>query len=326
MSKLSSAVCIGATLGAASVFAVACSHEWDGYEPRPDAAGAVGGGPGATGVTGTAGSAAEGGSGAGAASNGSNSGGGGLGGSGSGGCAPPGATGYRAAVLTDCPIAYFRMGETAGATTADEVSGLIANLTNGPSLGAPGAIAADADTAVSMDGVDDSICAGDVFDFPGGLSFTIELWISPASLDNSYRRVFAKEVGNGTPARNGYTFWARQPDPTAPSQTATGFELWLDDTKAIDTHLFEPPPLATWTHVATRLDGATQKGALFFGGVMVAEAMYTDTIVDNIGAFCWGAGSTGTANFAGSLDELAIYDHALSDARIVAHHAAGTTR
>ena len=316
-----------AALAAAALLGPGCTHEWDSYDPRPPSGGASTGGNGGQGgdaTSSTLGSGAEGASTNTSSSNGgegTTGGNGGAGGSGVGGCAPADATGYRAQVLADCPVAYFRVGEATGTSTTDEVGGLVATLTGGPVLGQPGALTSDPDTAVTLDGVNDSICFGDMFDF-GPQSFTVELWMMPSLLDNAYRRAYAKETGAGTPDRTGFLFWVRQPDPTSPQQTAMSFEVWATGTKVTDTPLLTPPKLATWIHLVTRADVATQKAALFLDGVLVMEDIDAGTTVDNAGAFCWGSTSTGSANFGGSLDEMAIYDHALTDARIAAHHQA----
>ena len=60
-------------------------------------------------------------------------------------------------------------------------------------------------------------------------------------------------------------------------------------------------------------------------GAVVSEWPYLGAVVDNPAALRFGARSNGNGSecFAGYLDELAIYDYALSDARISAHYQAG---
>ena len=311
--------------GLAAVIALAmaagCTHGWDDYDPRPTEASAS--------SSGAAGSSSV-------ASGGSSGTAGGLGGAGGAGtaaggagglpvqgCAPPGATGYRAEVLADCPIAYFRLGEASGIDTVDEVAGMKGSLVNGAALGASGALDGDQDTAILLDGDDDSIRLDDVFDFPG-VSFAFEAWIQPTLLDDNYRRVFDKESGLGMgEIRQGYAFFVRSPAPNAMYKNAVGFEIWLDGEFVGATHTTTPPALGKWTHVVTSVDAVTGAIRLYLDGVPVDEALLLKPMIDNPSLFYWGATSNGYTTFAGTLDELAVYDHPLSDERVAAHYKVG---
>ena len=57
---------------------------------------------------------------------------------------------YRAAVLADSPLAYWRLGETSGTVAHDETgNGHDGTYVGGVTLGQPGALTGDANTAVS---------------------------------------------------------------------------------------------------------------------------------------------------------------------------------
>jgi hypothetical protein len=67
--------------------------------------------------------------------------------------AAPAASAYSAAVLADSPLAYYRLGEASGTTMTDS-SGNSRNGTyaGSPTLGAPGLVTGDSDTAVTFNG------------------------------------------------------------------------------------------------------------------------------------------------------------------------------
>ncbi|MBK5117153.1 MAG: hypothetical protein JJE23_09590, partial [Thermoleophilia bacterium] len=88
---------------------------------------------------------------------------------------------YRAAVMTDAPTAYWRLGEATGTTATDETARAPGSYLGGPSLERPGALIDDPNTAVSLDGTNDQMtAAAAVLNLPAAVS--LEVWIKPASL------------------------------------------------------------------------------------------------------------------------------------------------
>ena len=83
---------------------------------------------------------------------------------------PPGPPGpYRGTVLSDSPVAYWRLGESSGTTAADELGAAPGTYKQGVTFGAVGALADYANAAVSLDGGDDRVTMGDPVD--GRLDF-----------------------------------------------------------------------------------------------------------------------------------------------------------
>jgi hypothetical protein len=87
-------------------------------------------------------------------------------------------------------------------------------------------------------------------------------------------------------------------------------------------------PLNAWTHVAATYDGSTI--SLYINGILDATLPYSGGIypgTDNmaIGANVGGMGSGGMAGpFAGMIDEVSLYNRALSPPEIKAIYSAGT--
>ncbi len=85
---------------------------------------------------------------------------------------------YRDEVLADFPAMYLRLGEAGGSLKAADVTGDNHPGTYseaGLTLGVPGAIVNDPDTAVSFDGAH-AIHVGPSFDFGNGSPFSVEIW------------------------------------------------------------------------------------------------------------------------------------------------------
>jgi hypothetical protein len=82
---------------------------------------------------------------------------------------------YASAVLADHPVAYWRLGEASGTTAIDSSAHLQTGAYfNGVSLGQPGALPGDPNTAARFDGVNDHA----QFPNPVGDDFTVEAWIN----------------------------------------------------------------------------------------------------------------------------------------------------
>ena len=93
--------------------------------------------------------------------------------------AEAGAAGYRAVVLADAPLAYYRLDDQG--TTAKDETGAHDGVYMGAPTHASGAIAGDANKAAVFDGSSDYVDVGDVLPFLATAPFTIEAWASPAS-------------------------------------------------------------------------------------------------------------------------------------------------
>lgn len=74
------------------------------------------------------------------------------------------------------------------------------------------------------------------------------------------------------------------------------------------------PPLNAWTHLAFTYDGATEK--LYVNGVLVASRAQTGAISAANGVLHIGGDSVWGEHFQGLIDEVRIYNRALSAAEI----------
>src|SRR5262245_36913274 len=235
------------TVVATLVFAIGCnlSVPLEGLQ-----AGGAGGAPSASNATvaSSGGAPSSGGSSASAIG-----GSGGIGGT----AGSPGA--YVAEVLADSPVLYWRLNETGGITAMDasgkDHHGTFTGLVQ---FAQPGAIAGDTDTAVGFSGA--GVDAGEIFDFAGNESYTLEAWIRPTTIDSVYRHVFNKDVVDGN-GRQQYGMFVR-------SSSGLGFERFVNSTSVqVATGA---PPLNVYTHVVGTYNGTTLE--LFVNAVSVGSA------------------------------------------------------
>jgi len=230
--------------------------------------------------------------------------------------ADAGATSYRAAVLADKPIAYLRFGESSGATARDETgNGNTAAVRGAVVWGVPGALAGDKDTAVRLDGNTSVVDLGGAIDFSGTSPFSLELWFNVATVDLSYRFLVVKD-----------------------DRAASGREEWGIVLHKVDGLYFEryvagggrgagtaaAPYLGRWVYAVATYDGSRIN--LFVEGVAVDSSPDPRPQPAKSVPLHVGAGFPNGGVVDGSIDELAIYDHALSPARIKAHFDAARPR
>jgi len=215
---------------------------------------------------------------------------------------------YRKQVLADEPLAYWRLGETSGTSAADATgSGNSGTYTGGVTLGALGALAGDSDTASSFDGVNDQVTVPHNAALNLNGSFSIEFWAKQTSFTNSFPGI----INKGTSANaNGYLIFAN-------STGTLGFKrnnVTVSTTAGALT--------TSYKHFVVIHDGTYV--VWYVNGVFNNYGVVTYPANNTTAGLSLGLGDAG--QYAHDvLDELAIYQTALSDTRITAHYGAGLT-
>lgn len=242
-----------------------------------------------------------------------------VGGGGSGG-GSGGGVDYAALVLQSDPLAYWRLGESVGSVAADRSPhGIDGQYQSGVTLGEPGAV--EGDTSVAFDGSDDQIAVEGAFSFAGRLPFSVEAWVRFEDAGSGpLGALVSKNDFEGN-----FSGWALIAHPDGHLQ----FRRWnlaaLDYDVVTFSYSSDPTviELGRWTHVAVTCDGATLQ--LFIDAdvrhtnpvTLDLEETSTPLLMGNAAAW---------ANFTGGLDEVAIYDRALSGSEITSHFLAGSGR
>lgn len=223
---------------------------------------------------------------------------------------------YLSEVLADSPVGYWRLGETAGTTMTDSSGnyrhGLHVSLSAG-SMGLPGAIPGDSDTSVQYQGGSYSEVAHATW--ADVQNFTIEAWVSAEGVgtldgpiltrdgeigvDVPYTILMHSSYGfivyiskGGTTYYRGTSDWAQINDGAwhhivATHSTTAGLKVYVDGTEVIDGPHNVPP--------AGALDVTQQS-------VRVGHSSDFD------GRY-----------YSGNVDEVALYNTALSPERVLAH-------
>jgi hypothetical protein len=197
----------------------------------------------------------------------------------------------------------------------DEASGTTALDASGS--GNPGTISGAtrvtgrAGGALSFDGVNDWVTVADAASLDLTTGMTLEAWVNPTQLNGLWRTVLLKETGGGM----AYALYAGD-DAGRPSG-----HVW--STSELDAHGPAALPLDTWSHVAMTYDGATVR--LYVGGTQVATRAATGAARVTTGALRIGGNAVWAEWFAGRIDEVRVYNRALTAPQIQADMAAPVT-
>ena len=172
----------------------------------------------------------------------------------------------------------------------------------------------NANSAYSFDGVDDYISAPDspTLDFSSS-HLTVSAWVNPDAFSrNTYERI----VGRWSGIADKREFYLG----LDPSDTFV-FTMHPDGTGYLGTHVHVTSTatllLGDWVHVAGTWDGTTAR--IFIDGIQQNSAPYSLGVIDGIAPLFIGTDETnlpGLYNFDGSIDDVYIYNRALSPSEI----------
>jgi hypothetical protein len=218
-------------------------------------------------------------------------------------CSPPAGSAY-ASLVTGTPglVSYWRLGEQSGTTACDSAGVRDGSYQGGVALGAPGAVAGDPDTAASFDGVDDDVALPTL---PSSVDFTIEGW---------QRITDSSNVNNALYARYGNLRVLPRPAGYYAGVWVGGQEYALQGTSAGN--------IGEWVHWAFVRSASTLR--LYRDGVQVASR--GDLPASASASLSGDIGRMGGAYPAkAAIDEVAVYNAALSAATVQQHYAAALT-
>lgn len=218
--------------------------------------------------------------------------------------------GYRSLVLSLEPVAYWRLGEASGTVAVDEMGTADGVYETGVTLGQGGALVWDDDPSAEFNGDDGHVTLGTIgVGHPlqlAGVDFTVAVWFKQRSGGDRYQRILDKT--NSHTGIAGYTVLA---DP---------LERWL--TIHVDGNWYMTGAGAytfgAWhcaafvvTDSAYRIyvDGVEVSGSFLIGSAKHAPGVETDARVGS-----WNHSDQREWN--GWLDELAVWDRALTDDQV----------
>lgn len=215
---------------------------------------------------------------------------------------------YESVVKEDTPKGYWRLGEPSGTSAADSSGNTqTGEYKAGPTLGVTGALAGDANTAATFAKASKQfVTVPDSATLDLGDVLSYEIWFKRAStgtlqtlIDKGPNQLIVRFLANNKilVRRNGVA------------------NICESTSTVTDT--------TTWHHLVVTKNGATVK--IWLDGVDVTGAVTNSTLTNTAISLSIGASEAGAEEWwDGSLDEVAVYGTALSEARVKAHFAAAT--
>lgn len=216
---------------------------------------------------------------------------------------------YAEVVLADNPVAFWRLNETAPPDANDSSPSQLDGLYKGSvSLGEPGALAEVDNTAIFMlGGMDTHVEVADTLDFDGEAPMTLEAWVQQTTIDGT---IMAKAFYDGS----NYQGWLLY---------MQGFRACI--IREVTVCSTEEVGMGEWTHVVGLFDGGVAGTVrIYVNGIEANSATSSGPLADTSELIRIGHSAFG--GWDGYLDEIAIYDYALSESRIMAHYMAGVGR
>lgn len=202
---------------------------------------------------------------------------------------------------------YWALNEDAGYTAADSAGAQTGTLANGP-IWQP--LAGRFGGAIDLDGVDDRIDLG-VFNLPYGSTMSIALWMKADDFDVSDARLISKATGTA----NTDHYWMI----STINSTAIRFRLKAGGSTTTLSTSVGQVVANEWHHVAVTYDGSNMR--IYVDGLPAASVPKTGLLTSSataavaIGNQPAGAGSR---PFDGLIDDVRVYDRALTSAEIAA--------
>src|SRR6266853_2099906 len=155
--------------------------------------------------------------------------------------------------------------------------------------------------ALAFNGTSARVTVPDAASLQLTTGMTLEAWVFPTATPTSWRAIVDKTV-------DGYYLMASTDQGDRPSVGGT----WVGGNQ----NTYGPSVLAlnAWTHLAATFDGETVR--LYVNGALVASQAQTTPLASTDGTLQIGGDSYPNEFFAGRIDEVRIYNRALTEAEI----------
>ena len=238
-------------------------------------------------------------------------------------------SGYPAAVVGSSPLSYWRLDESSGTVAHDLISGNN-GVYNSTTLGLPGYSILDPDTAAGFSGNNSYVgsISGTAINFIDNANFTLEAWVNAPDGQNDQASIIAKGIGN-----NGTT----ETEQFSLDVAGGAYRFFTTRSGTIYSASASTGPNGTWQHVVGVYDGQNALGGgvkmyIYVNGELEGSGpcptgQSPTTSQVSIGSKRTGNDPTYDGTFDGTVDEVAVYNTALSASTVFAHYAAayGTT-
>src|SRR5271155_621990 len=196
-------------------------------------------------------------------------------------------------------VASYSFNEGSGTTVGDS-SG---NGNNGTISGATWTTAGKYGNALSFNGTSSRVIVNDSSSLHLSSGMTLEAWVYPSSVPSGWQDIIYKqtdiyflEAGSGV---------SKHPPAIGATFSSNG-DQFMAGTSSL--------PAKTWTYVAATYDGATLQ--LYVNGALVASRSLPDSLTTSTNPLQIGGDAAFGQYFKGTVDEVRIYNLALSQAEI----------
>ena len=225
---------------------------------------------------------------------------------------------YSQLVLSDNPLAYYRLDETTGATAKDSATAHV----NGTYVGAvtlnqPGALGSDSNPAIQLTPAAAVVVSSTEFNFTGVSAYSLEVWIkATATAPGNNCFIFNNDFYEPVNKRQDYNLFLD-------ANRILHFERWVNG--GIIAIGSSPITLGQYIHVVVVYDGAQM--IMYVNGAQASSNPAAQMAAAQGGKLVIGAGDDqGSSGFIGNIDEPAVYAYALSAAKVLSHYNAGVAK
>jgi hypothetical protein len=196
-------------------------------------------------------------------------------------------------------VAAFAFNEGTGATVTDS-SG---NSNTGSVSGATWSTQGRNGGALQFDGVNDRVILNSSASLNPTSAITLEAWVFPTAAQGGWRTIIQHEV-------DAYFLHASANGALQPAGGGTfaGSTDWTQSPTAL--------AVSTWSHLALTYDGSTLR--LYINGTQVKSVARTGAIETNSNPVSIGGNSAYGEYFLGRIDDVRIYNRALTPAELQA--------
>ena len=198
-------------------------------------------------------------------------------------------------------VGAYGFDEGSGTSTSDKSgNGNTGTLTN---VSWAGAAAGKFGNALSFNGTNAIVNIADSASLHLTTGMTLEAWVKPTAI-SGWNTIAFKE-------RTGYYGWALYGNTNTSRPSANVYSSADNDLRGT-----APLALNTWTHLAATYDGVVL--ALYVNGSQVATAFASGSIISSTGSLRIGGNTIWGEYFNGLIDEVRVYNRALSASEIQA--------
>jgi len=229
---------------------------------------------------------------------------------------------YAQTILNDAPIGYWRLDETGGTVAHDlSPSGYNGSINGGVTLNQAGALYNDPDMSMLFNGSTGYIT------LPNGLNqtysaFSVEMWVKATNLASA--GIYRALISSSSVSTNGLGFEVL----IAPTADTAAFYCNVGVSGNLNGVSFgsSPPVVGRWYHIVATYDGLNLisylNGTITQSNIPVS---HPGSISPAATVPAIGRDQTGSNQYAAAtIDEVAIYNYALSPDQINNHYIVGT--